>query len=88
MLVPEVPNKVVRILFAHVIAFVVASHEKGFLLGVAQNLHRIPQGEVLGNPAFGNQIFRDVLVILKHKFRIFLVLVKLPAGDCIRGRVY
>ena len=77
----KVPYKVVRIFLAQIMAFVVAPHEKGFLFGVAQILHRIPQGEEIpGNPTFGNQILRDILVILKHKFRIFLVLVKLPAG--------
>jgi len=81
ILVPEITYKVVRIFLAQIMAFIVAPHEKGFLLGVAQILYRITQGkEVFRNPAFRNQGFRDILVILKHIFRIFLVLVKFPAG--------
>ena len=41
------------IFLAQIMAFIVAPHEKGFLLGVAQILHRITQGEeVFRNPAF------------------------------------
>ena len=43
ILVPEIPNKVVGIFLAQITVFVVAPHEKGFLLGVAQLLYRIPQ---------------------------------------------
>ena len=57
ILVPEIPNKVVRIFLAQIMVFVVAPHEKGFLFGVAQLFHRIPQGEeVPGNPALLSEI--------------------------------
>jgi len=47
--------QIVRIFLAQIMAFVVAPHEKGFLLGVAQILHRITQGkEVFRNPAFAD----------------------------------
>ena len=47
--------QVVCIFFAQITAFIVAPHEKGFLLGVAQILHRITQGkEIFRNPAFAN----------------------------------
>ena len=53
--VPEITYKVVRIFLAQIMAFIVAPHEKGFLLGVAQILHRITQGEeVFRNPAFAD----------------------------------
>lgn len=55
ILVPEITYKVVRIFLAQIMAFIVAPHEKGFLLGVAQILHRITQGEeVFRNPAFAD----------------------------------
>ena len=55
ILVPEITYKVVRIFLAQIMAFVVAPHEKGFLLGVAQILHRITQGkEIFRNPAFAD----------------------------------
>ena len=55
ILVPEITYKVVRIFLAQIMAFIVAPHEKGFLLGVAQILHRITQGkEIFRNPAFAN----------------------------------
>ena len=53
--IPEITYKVVRIFLALIMAFIVAPHEKGILLGVAQILHRITQGEeVFRNPAFAD----------------------------------
>ena len=37
--------QVLSILFAQIMAFIVAPHEKGFLFGVVQIFHRITQGE-------------------------------------------
>lgn len=53
--VSEIPYKEVRIFAVQITAFVVAPHEKGFLFGVAQILHRITQGkEIFRNPAFAD----------------------------------
>ncbi len=55
ILVPEIPYKEVRIFPLQITVFVVAPHEKGFLLGIVQILHRITQGEeVFRNPAFAD----------------------------------
>ena len=55
ILVPEITYKVVRIFLAQIVALVVAPHDKRFLLGGAQILHRITQGkEVFRNPALAD----------------------------------